>query len=457
MIKFLFFDWREIESAPGFTRVFEPPTKDAANPVFIPDAPWENGSMSLYGSVVKAPDRPFQLWYSSGGHLCYAESDDGLSWIRPRLDRFPMDGQPTNRVFERPHGAAVIFDPTDPHEDWRYKLLAGAAPSSCICAFHSPDGIRWESAVRTRRSSDPFPVIGTNPDCPIGFLRTVTGQYVAYHRWPHYHRRVCRSESWDFLTWTNERRMVLEPDAGDPPQVQFYGMGVAPYGSYELGTLWTYHTIANDMDPQKMVGGYQQAELAYSRSGWAWHRAAQGTPFIPHGESGTWEQGSLQCASQPVFLEDEIRYYYAASTAFHGSRRVGTVGRGGLGVARLKPDRFFALVAGDAPAELTTYVFDLKSTDVYVNARTGSSGRLRVELLDVAGQPIPGFTEADCTPISGDSLRHRARWRGDGQTAAPIGQRARLRLTARDASLYSIYVTEPGEVPVYHRFEAARP
>jgi hypothetical protein len=44
--------------------------------------------------------------------------------------------------------------------------------------------------------------------------------------------------------------MVVEPEAGDPPQIQCYGMGQTAYGSYEIGTLWMYHT-----DPEDVGGG----------------------------------------------------------------------------------------------------------------------------------------------------------------------------------------------------------
>ena len=457
MIKFLFFDYRELEIATGFTREPQQPVKDPGNPIFVPDAPWEHHSMQFYGSVIKPPGKPFQMWFSTRGNLCYAESEDGITWTRPKLNLFPLEDAATNNVvFQRPHGAALIYDSEDPREDWQYKMLAGAAPSGCISVFHSPDGIHWQPGVRAPWNPAPYPVIGTNPDCPIGFVRTPDGRYAGYHRWPHYHRRVCRSESWDFTTWTNERRMVFEPDVLDPPQTQFYGMGVTAYGSYELGTLWMYHTDPDDFEWSKM-SGLEEAELAYSRSGWAWHRAAQGTPFIPSGGPAEWDRGNLQCASQPVFLNEEIRYYFAASEQRHIRGWERLVRHGGLGIARLKPDRFVALTAGDQPAELLTFMFDLPSTDLFVNADIAQNGSVRVALLDLAANAIDGYELADCEAITGDALNHRVRWRGIGQSAAPVGQRARLRVEARNARVFSIYATEPNERPVYHRFTAARP
>jgi hypothetical protein len=95
--------------------------------------------------------------------------------------------------------------------------------------------------------------------------------------------------------------------------------------------------------------------------------------------------------------------------------------------------------------------------EVFVNARTADDGEVRVELQDAEARPLAGFTAADCRPIRGDATAQRVEWRGVGQAEAPIGQPTRIRLTARQASVYSVFMTEPGESPVYHRFEALRP
>ena len=78
--------------------------------------------------------------------------------------------------------------------------------------------------------------------------------------------------------------------------------------------------------------------------------------------------------------------------------------------------------------------------DVFVNARTAPDGEVRVELQDAEARPLPGFTTADCRPIRSDSTAHRVEWRGVGQAEAPVGQPTRIRLTARQASVYAVFV-----------------
>jgi len=289
----------------------------------------------------------------------------------------------------------------------------------------------------------------------MGFLRAPDGRYVAYHRLYGLGRRVCRSESHDFKYWTSEPRMVLEPDAGDPPQIQFYGMGAAAYGSYELGTLWMYHTDVGDTGASKMHG-YQEVELTYARSGHAWHRAAQGSAFIPHGRKGSWEQGNLQCASQPVFLDDEIRYYYAGTDMFHKSHWELEPQRAGLGMARIKPDRFVCLAADKAAAEFVTVPFRLRSPAILVNADAARGGSVQVDLLDAGWKPVKGATNQGRL-ITGDSLGHAVQWADARSVEKHVGEQVRIRLRAKNARVFSVSILEPGETPVYHRFCGLRP
>jgi len=447
MLKFLFFDYRNVGALSGFERKLQQPVKHSHNPLFLSEEPWENGNLTLYGSVVKRPDGPFQLWYTVVREpfqltLAYAESDDGLVWRKPLFDFFLHEGRKTNVLLaDELHGAAIIYDANEPQADRKYKMLAGKGRRGPIHGYCSADGIRWTEVSR-------FPVITTRPDCPIGLLRARDGRYVAYHRNETFGRRVFRSESWDFKHWSSEPRLVLEPDAGDAPLTQFYGLGSTGYGPFEIGTLWMYRV--DQADPSGM-SGYQEAELTYARSGHAWHRAAQGTAFIPHGAPGTWEQGNLQCASAPLLLEDEIRYYYAATDINHSKDWELKPHRAGIGLAVLKPDRFVALEAGEAGASLVTQPFVLPSADIRVNADIAPDGWIGMEILDEHYQPLEGFELQASPRLTGDALDHRLVWSAG---SPPVGATVRLKIDARHAKLYSIYLPEGESVLRYDEFRS---
>lgn len=450
MIKFLFFDNRDFETISGFERELQQPRKSAANPLFLADRLWENGNLQMYGSVLKVPDHPFQLWYSTidpawNIRLCYAESDDGLEWRKPALDVYRHQGEETNVVFTaQPHGPSIIYDPWDVRPGRQYKMICGAAPSENVYVFHSGDGIHWLPASST-------PVIGNNPDCPMSLLRQPDGTYAAHHRVPGGGRRIGRSESTDFVEW-HGGRIVLEPGPEDPPQFQMYGMGAAMYGDFELGTLWAYHTELSDSGQSKMHGR-QEAELSYSRNGVAWHRAAPGRPFIPSGSEGEWDSGNLQCASAPVYLDDEIRYYFAASTVHHSPRWELTPAHFGIGMAGLRPDRFVALKAGPEPAQAVTRRFTLRAPEIRVNAEVEEGGSVRLEMQDHEGRAIPGFELERCLPIRGDSTGHAVSWTGEPDGWTLVGRPVRWRISATRAKVYSVWMPNGENVTCYHRFQ----
>ncbi len=451
MIKFLFFDNRDFELVQGFRRRMQPARKCDANPLFTADRPWEHGNLQLYGSVLKVSERPFQLWYSTidpSWHIsmCYAESDDGLSWRKPALDIHTHDGERTNIVFDAdPHGPSVIHDPWDIRPEWQYKMVCGAGPAQYVHAYHSGDGQHWLTARLT-------PAIANNPDCPMSLHRRPDGTYAAHHRVPGGGRRIGRSQSADFLDWQGGR-IVLEPGPGDPPQFQMYGMGATMYGDYEIGTLWAYQTDLDDTGSSKM-NGRQQAEFTYSRNGMAWHRPSQAEFLIPAGEPGTWDSGNVQCASAPVFLEDEIRYYFASSTVRHSNRWELTPALFGVGMASLKPDRFVALVAGDEPAVAHTRRFTMRAPDIRINAEVAEGGSVRLEMLDADARPIPGYEMDRCLPIRGDSTGHPVNWEGAPGGAAIVDRPVRWRLSATKAKVYSVWMPDGEKMPCYYRFRS---
>lgn len=454
MIKFLFFDYRDYEIVDGFCRRLYPPTKHPANPILPADHPAENGYITMYGSVVRRPDDGlWQMWYTvlstdpknHSRYIAYVESDNGIAWRRPTLDVIQFEGQGSHLVFDQsPHGVAVLYDQADPNPARRYKLITGASPSHRISVFQSPDGIHWQPAAEN-------PVIGINPDCPMSLHRAIDGRYVLYCRPQFGDRRVSRRESWDLMHWSTPR-IVIDQEPGDHPQVQFYGLGAIPYGRYEIGALWIYNTEATDMGFQKMLG-HQQPEFVYARSGYAWHRASIGTPWIALGEEGSWEWGNIQPASAPVLLDDEIRFYYVGTRSGHGVRDYHGPGiRTGIGYAALKPDRFVGVRATDSGMILTRPIWTA-TPEFYVNGMVAVDGALQVGIEDVDGTPIAGFEPENCLPIQGDSLRHRVAWRTAPDMAQLVNRELRLRIHARDTTLFALIVGAESELAAYWEFD----
>jgi hypothetical protein len=75
---------------------------------------------------------------------------------------------------------------------------------------------------------------------------------------------------------------------------------------------------------------------------------------------------------------------------------------------------------------------------LYVNGLT-TEGEITCELLDGAGDPVPGFAREDCIPFTGDSARHGVGWKGQNRLPPPSIGPIRLRVHLRRAQLFSLW------------------
>jgi hypothetical protein len=449
MIKFLFFDNRDIETLDGFQRQINLPKKYEGNPFLYADLPAEVNLMSFYGSVIRRNDGLWQTWYkcynpnAKGPALGYGESRDGKKWDRPALDVVKFNDKPTNVVFDlSPHGTAVIYDARETRPGWRYKMVHGTKPTERVSGHRSPDGIHWSPAGDN-------PLLGITSGGPLGLMRADDGRYVMFVRPTANDRRVARSESWDFIHWT-EPRIIVDQDPSDPPQVQFYGMNGWGYGAYEMGLVWIYETVASDMGFSKKQGRMVQF-LSYARSGWAQHYVSRDI-LIPCGPEGSWEAGQIHTASQPVFLEDEVRFYYTGAKFPH---EVNTRGNPeplwAMGYASVKPDRFLSLAAA-GEAKMLTRPFWTETPEFYANAEIGKGGFVRAEITDINGKGIAGFTLQEAQPVSGDSLLHRLQWKGGADASQLANKEIRFNITAKNAKIYALSSGTAAEAKEYWKF-----
>jgi len=156
-------------------------------PVLLPESVDSNAPDNLaahfYGTVLQDDGR-FRMWYyachwglnldwppelkrqlvkSTGdlfmGPLCYAESDDGITWHKPALGQVLFKGSRENNAIALPHAivacATLIKDEADPDPARRYKMIYEFFPENsdpplegigegptCARAI-SADGITW--------------------------------------------------------------------------------------------------------------------------------------------------------------------------------------------------------------------------------------------------------------------------------------------------------------------------
>jgi hypothetical protein len=444
----LFVDDANIARQTGVVRRVHAASK-LDHPVLVADQPWERrgAGVYLYGTTHFNPATgEFRMWYGRA----YATSRDGVNWVKPSLDVESFQGQPTNFVLPSGDGAIVIDD-TESDPAKRYKALA-AEPikPGGFSAYYSADGIHW-----TRYGTDRILTVGSE----IGHIMRdpATRKYFAYIR-PYPPRHLPKSmkekrlgaivTSDDFVHWS-EMKVVLTPDAVDDAWVtkpeqrtEFYAMNGFAYGRSYLGVvpLFRIVRIHDEVGPrQSKFDGPMEGQLITSRNGIDWQRMKERDPVIPSGTD--FDQSIMNVAVAPIIVGDEVWHYYTAINGSHGSplppKRIT------IALAKWRLDGYVSLDAGvDGGVVETTAISD-RSGPLQVNANA-TGGRLVVEVLGADGSTLPGYSEADCTPLDSDSVRHHVRWKN--HVALPTDQPFRLRFLARHTALYS-YTILPADTP----------
>jgi len=401
------------------------------------DEPWE-GNTSAYYSIFADDDR-FRMYYR-GSHwdvdakrsvhpefTCYAESRDGIHWTKPELGLFEFRGSKANNIVwadDSTHNFTPFKDanPDCPPEA-RYKALAGSAvrwKGEGLIAFQSSDGLKW-----SRMRPEAVITVGDFDSQNLAFWDSTRGRYLAYHRkFRDGVRDIMVASSTDFLNWTEPEYLKY----GDAPEEQLYTNAIRPY-------FRAPHLLVGF--PTRFQPRNQQVEpvLMTSRDAKNFRRWPE--PLIPIDAPQDRDGNrSNYMTSALLSLPDRPREMsvYATEAYYEGP---------GSRVRRFsfRTDGFVALRSGAAGGELVTRPLRFDGDRLQVNFRTADAAGIRVELQDVGGQPIPGFSLDDCRPLVGDEIDGPVVW-GAGKSLADLaGQPVRIRFVGRDADLFAFVFT----------------
>jgi len=458
----LFMDDHMIERIDGLRRVVNQPEKHHQNPVVYPDKHWED-RCQVYGTALFDDERGiFRLWYLTtpgerdmkplklNDHeraphttLCaYAESKDGIHWHKPNLGQFPYDGDRKNNLVDigrwNCEGISVLYDTHDTDANRRWKAVywdhgsggftmrdgrpyCEAGPHDGVCVAFSPDGIRWSPYEHN-------PVIPRYCDTNQNVVYDERlGKYVAFSRFG-FGRRLARSESDDFMNWT-EPQLVLECDEADGPGTQIYGAGVDIYEGVYIAMMWMY---------REGTDGNIDTQLAASRDGIHWTRVGERATWLQLGDDDSWEGGMIRSCERIIVRGDELYIYYCGVHGPHTGpkfSRVERIHRTAIGLVTLRRDGFVSLNAGEEEGCVVTKPFLLFEGALHLNV-DATGGEVKVEVTDENGKSLSGFNRSQ--PITGDNLSVGVKWKGV-RLADIAGQSIRLRFHARNARLYSYW------------------
>ena len=432
--------------------------------VMVHDAPWE-GSGTGYHTIFQ-DGRLYRMYYKAWqltptpGKLeiphdtfcAYAESLDGIHWVKPNLGLFDFEGSTANNIVWMGKGGHDFTPFRDDNPDCspeaRYKALAYGPDPHGAYAFKSPDGIHWsflqEAPVMTGAAFDTQ---------NLAFWDSIRGEYRAYVRdFKDGVRRIRTTTSKNFLDW-GPLEWLEYPGA---PEEALYTNQIKPYYRAPhifIGFPARYvergwspsmealpgleHRRLRASSTERYGTAITDSLLMSSRDGMTFHRWDEA--FLRPGlrTAENWAYGDNYLAWHTVVtrsaLEDapEELSLYATESYWTGAASK-------LRRFTMRIDGFISVHAPLSGGEMITRPLLFQGNDLVLNFATSAAGSIRIEIQDAGGKPLDGFGIGDAPELFGDDLERVAPWKDGRDLKDLAGTPVRLRFVLRDAGLYSI-------------------
>lgn len=380
--------------------------------------------------------------YHEGEVTLYAESTDGgIHWTEPNLGIHDIPQMPKGNVilevnedtFLVTHNFTPFIDTRQgvPREE-RYKALGGGrypvenwggwkspddrkklrekyGPGG-LKAFASADGLHWKLLRKEPVLSEE---VGNFDSQNVSFWSEAEGQYVAYFRvMKNGVRSIRRSTSKDFLNWTEP----VDMKANEPGE-HLYTSGTQPY--FRAPHIY----IALPTRFQARAGSITDIVFMATRPGSdRYHRHFKEAFIRPGLGPRGWGN----------------RANYITLNAVQTSPTHMSLFMYGGGHYRLRLDGFISVHAGYDEGEFITKPFTFTGKELELNYSTSGAGKIRVEIQDADGKPVPGFTLADCNPIQGDTIAEVVKWKDNADVSSLAGRAVRLRFVMNEADVFSL-------------------
>lgn len=390
--------------------------------VLTADKPWE-GNTSAYFTVFQDGDR-YRMYYR-GAHFdeetkkathrevtCYAESTDGVRWVKPELGLFEYDGSKRNNIVWDGPGTHNFtpFRDTNPNASAEARYKALALGNKGLIALRSADALHWEPMSET-------PVItqGAFDSQNLAFWDRHAGTYREYHRAFRGNRDIMTSTSADFVNWTAP---VFLEYTGAPPE-HLYTNAILPYARAS-------HILVGF--PTRFLPATEQVEPTFMASRDGVHFRRYADAVIPRtapqdrdgNRSNYMAWGVLHLPGQ----DKELSVY--GTEAYYA----GPAGR--LRRFAYRIDGFTALHADPDSGDAVTRPLSFEGGKLVLNYRTGEKGSVRVELQDQDGALL-----ATSGTLQGDDVARAVSWDKEDALRGLVGRPVRLRFVLKDADLFS--------------------
>jgi len=379
-----------------------------------------DGANIIQPQALRLPDGRWLMYFwlhgQDRGFIRYviAESDDGLKWRVPSIDRF------------------AVLHPSD-REVGQNGWVAGLTAASSEDKFADQRTLDWMEAKRLRSNDATYVYydgeIGQFEMYSVWLMPSspAAGRHTPHDNAPGVLRTIHRRTSEDGIHWSPPE-LVITPDQHDPFDMQYYYLSVHRDRDWRIGFIGHYRCWAQTMD----------VELCFSRDGRHWDRPLRGA-WIPRAPIPGPDCMSAYATNSLIDRGDDWLMLYTGGNSKHNRELppgVESAWRGIMG-ASIPKGRFAGLAtAPGTVGRLMLRPFIPTSPELKVNAAV--RGYVRAELCDPFGSPIEGYEMDSAIPVQGDAPDHALRWEGD-RTVAPYQYDAvSLRLEMVDGEVYAI-------------------
>ncbi|MEP0843410.1 MAG: hypothetical protein HRF43_11965 [Phycisphaerae bacterium] len=325
--------------------------------------PWEKGPIQNFTSPVEPLDGGrWRMWYSAGESrrtftIAYAEFEPGgpikkvpleRSTGRPpdaplALGNLPAGWNPTqvihirlrngrHRLYFWAHGPEILrYLAADSDDGRRYQVIDPLRPvlyhygDRAASGVPSLDGVLLSRRPASRPADEPPapPALISNDATNVYQLADGSFEmysvalvpvprtdpaYVAHDNAPGLLRVVDRYTSEDGLIFENRKR-VIQRDARDPVDQQFYYLAVTYTDRGRVGMLGHYRCAAQTMD----------LEWCFSRDGLVWERPYRGA-WLPRGDKTQPDSYGVYASNHLVRRDGRYHLFYTGVNSAHNGK-----------------------------------------------------------------------------------------------------------------------------------------
>ena len=449
-----------------------------------PTAP-DDAVTFFYGAVIHEdgpdwPGRPFRMWYyaahwgeSTGemwselkeGPVCYAESDDGIEWIRPSLGQVSFRGSRDNNIIALPdfhtEGVHVIKDRDDPNPGQRYKMVYNYRPADrkfwTIRTATSPDGLQWAAGPE-------LPFDGFIEQASLykhNDLYWVNGQMHSRSEGGHRAgRQAFTIVSPNFDRWLPEHgESFLMPEpanpaerGGDKPYDQAHiGVGATSFGNVLVGLYCIWHNVPYPTPEDWFGMGTTSGDfgLLISNDGQHFREPVKGHVWLHRNESPMTpipnaQYETIMTQGNGILNVGDQTYIYHGRwgnsvnvTDYYAEIALATLPRDRWGALGLFPDQ--------AEGSVWSCPVTLPEGGCQIMLNADRACAMRVEIADERFNPSPAYSEeqSGAAQIEG-GLDCPVAWPA-GSLERLGGQTVRFRIQIKrqgafEPRLYSVYL-----------------